>query len=87
MYIHHSVEEKKEIIRLHELGTSMCELMKRYHVRDHYLYIPFGRYEKYGIDGLEKLKDRCITNTQGRISILLTCWNISGSNYILVLHD
>ena len=32
MYIHHSLEEKKEIIRLHELGASMSELMKRYHV-------------------------------------------------------
>lgn len=45
MYTHHSLEEKKEIIRLHELGASMSELMKRYHVRDHYLYILFGRYE------------------------------------------
>lgn len=63
MYIHHSLEEKKEIIRLYELGTSMCELMKRYHVRDHYLYILFGRYEKYGMDGLEKFKERRITNT------------------------
>ena len=56
MYIHHSLEEKKEIIRLYELEISMSELMKRYHVRDHYLYIQFGRYEKYGIDGLEKFK-------------------------------
>ena len=62
MYIDHSLEEKKEIIRLHELGASMSELMKRYHVRDHYLYILFGRYEKYGIDGLEKFKERRITN-------------------------
>ena len=63
MYIHHSLEEKKEIIRLHELGASMCDLMKRYHVRDHYLYILFGRYEKYGMDGLEKFKERRITDT------------------------
>ena len=34
MHTHHSLEEKKEIIRLHELGASMSELMKRYHVRD-----------------------------------------------------
>ena len=63
MYIHHSLEEKKEIIRLHESGASMCELMKHFHVRDHYLYILFGRYEKYGMDGLEKFKERCVTNT------------------------
>ena len=63
MYIHHSLEEKKEIIRLHELGASMSELMSRYHVRDHYLYILFGRYEKYGMDGLEKFKERHITDT------------------------
>ena len=50
MYIHHTLEEKKEIIRLHESGASMVELMKRFHVRDHYLYILFGRYEKYGAD-------------------------------------
>ena len=41
----------------------MSELMKRYHVRDHYLYILFGRYEKYGMDGLEKFKERRITDT------------------------
>ena len=41
----------------------MCDLMKRYHVRDHYLYILFGRYEKYGMDGLEKFKERRITDT------------------------
>ena len=63
MYRHHSLEEKKEIIRLHESGASMCELMKRFHVRDHYLYILFGRYEKYGMDGLEKFKKRCVTDT------------------------
>jgi len=63
MYTHHSLEEKKEIIRLHELGASMSELMKRYHVRDHYLYILFGRYEKYGMVGLEKFKERRITDT------------------------
>ena len=62
MYRHHSLEEKKEIIRLHESGSSMCELMKCFHVRDHYLYILFGRYEKYGMDGLEKFKERKVTN-------------------------
>ena len=66
MYIHHSLEEKKEIIRLYELGAGMSELMNRYHVRDHYLHILFGRYEKYGMDGLEKYKERRITNTLKR---------------------
>ena len=63
MYIHHSLEEKKEIIRLHASGASMSELMKHYHVHDHYLYILFSRYEKYGMDGLENFKKRRITNT------------------------
>ena len=40
----------------------MCELMKCFHVRDHYLYILFGRYEKYGMDGLEKFNERKVTN-------------------------
>ena len=61
MYKHHSLEEKKEIIRLHEAGACMVELMNRFHVRDHYLYILFGRYEKYGIDGLERYKRKRIT--------------------------
>ena len=61
MYKHHSLEEKKEIIRMHEAGACMVELMNRFHVRDHYLYILFGRYEKYGIDGLERYKRKRIT--------------------------
>ena len=62
MYRHHTLEEKKEILRLHASGASMSELMKRFHVRDHYLYILFGRYEKYGLDGLLRFKERCVTD-------------------------
>lgn len=61
MYRHHSLEEKKEMILLRESGASMSELMARFHVRDHYLYILFGRYEKYGMEGLSKFKARRIT--------------------------
>ncbi len=61
MYKHHSLEEKKEIIRLYESGACMVELMSRFHVRDHYLYILFGRYKKYGIEGLESYKGKHIT--------------------------
>ena len=61
MYRHHSLEEKKEMILLRESGASMSELMARFHVRDHYLYILFGRYEKYGLEGLSKFKARRIT--------------------------
>ncbi len=39
----------------------MAELMRRFHVRDHYLYILFGRYEKYGIDGLERYRRKRVT--------------------------
>ncbi len=39
----------------------MVELMTRFHVRDHYLYILFGRYNKYGMDGLEKYKKTVVT--------------------------
>ena len=62
MYRHHTLEEKKEILRLHDSGVSMSELMKRFHVRDHYLYILFGRYEKYGMDGLLRFKEKRITD-------------------------
>jgi transposase-like protein len=61
MYKHHSLEEKKEIIRLYLSGVCMVELMSRFHVRDHYLYILFGRYKKYGIEGLESYKGKHIT--------------------------
>ena len=82
MYIHHTLEEKKEIIRLHESGASMVELMKRFHVRDHYLYILFGRYEKYGLSGLEKYKERVVTDELKRLVIeeyekdILPLWRI-----------
>lgn len=57
----HTLKEQKEIIRLHESGFSMVELMTRFHVRDHYLYILFGRYKKYGIDGLENYKKTVVS--------------------------
>lgn len=57
MLRHHTLKEKKEIIRFHEAGASMVELMTRFYVRDHYLYFLFGRYNKYGIEGLEKLQE------------------------------
>ena len=82
MYKHHTLEEKKEIIRLHESGTSMVELMKRFHVRDHFLYILFGRYEKYGMSGLEKYKERVVTDELKRLVIeeyekdILPLWRI-----------
>ena len=82
MYIHHTLEEKKEIIRLHESGASMVELMKRFHVRDHYLYILFGRYEKYGLSGLEKYKERVVTDELKQLVIeeyekdILPLWRI-----------
>ena len=41
---------------MYKSGASMSELMKRFHVRDHYLKILFGRYEKYGMDGLLRFK-------------------------------
>ena len=69
MYIHHTLEEKKEIIRLHESGASMVELMKRFHVRDHYLYILFGRYEKHDLSGLEKYKERVVTDVLKQLVI------------------
>ena len=62
MYRHHTLEEKKEILRLHDSGASMSELMERFHVRDHYLYILFGRYEKYGMAGLLRFKEKRITD-------------------------
>jgi len=83
MYKHHSLEEKKEIIRLHEAGACMVELMNRFQVRDHYLYILFGRYEKYGIDGLERYKRRRITAKLKKSVIeeyekdILPLWRIS----------
>lgn len=61
MLRHNTLKEKKEIIRLHEAGASMVELMTRFHVRDHYLYILFGRYNKYGIEGLENYKKTIVT--------------------------
>lgn len=53
---HYTLKEKKEIIYLHEFGVSMVELMTRFHVREHYLYILFGQYKKYGINGLKTYK-------------------------------
>lgn len=61
MLRHHALKEKKEIIRFHEAGASMVELMTRFYVRDHYLYFLFGRYNKYGIEGLEKLQETVVT--------------------------
>jgi len=58
---HHTLKEKKEIIHLHESGVSMIELMTRFHVRDHYLYILFGQYKKYGINGLETYKKTVVS--------------------------
>lgn len=58
---HHTLAEKQEILRLHEEGASMVELMTRFHVSDYYLYILFGRYKKYGIDGLENYKKTVIS--------------------------
>lgn len=58
---HHTLEEKKEIIRLHEGGSSMIELMTRFHVRDHYLYILFGRYRKFGIAGIENYQKTVVS--------------------------
>lgn len=60
MSIHHTLEEKKESIRLHASVVSMIELMTRFHVRDYYLYILWGQYEKYSIDGLESCKKKLI---------------------------
>jgi transposase len=62
MYRHHTLEEKEEIIRQHLSGVSMVDLMDRFHVRDHFLYILFGRYEKYGMSGLERYKEKEVTN-------------------------
>ncbi|MCD8041843.1 MAG: transposase [Bacteroides sp.] len=39
----------------------MIELMTRFHVRDHYLYILFGRYQKYGMEGLENYKKTVVS--------------------------
>lgn len=58
---HHTLKEKKEIIHLHESGVSMVELMTRFHVRDHYLYILFSQYRKYGINGLETYKKTVVS--------------------------
>ena len=58
---HHTLAEKQEILRLHEDGASMVELITRFHVSDYYLYILFGRYKKYGIDGLENYKKTVIS--------------------------
>ncbi|RHJ83894.1 helix-turn-helix domain-containing protein [Parabacteroides sp. AM08-6] len=58
---HHTLEEKQEILRLHEAGVSMVELMTRFHVSDHYLYILFGRYKKYGFSGLENYKKAVVS--------------------------
>ena len=61
----------------------MVELMNRFQVRDHYLYILFGRYEKYGIDALERYKRRRITAKLKKSVIeeyekdILPLWRIS----------
>lgn len=58
----HTFEEKCLIIKLHEEGACMVELMERFHVRDHFLYILFGRYKKYGLQGLGKFTNTVSTN-------------------------
>ncbi len=58
---HHTLEEKKKIIRSYQEGASMIELMTRFHVRDYYLYILFGGHKKYGIDGLDNYKKTVVS--------------------------